>query len=96
MKFLLGVKSSSPAISAYRPKIQSEQVVVVPNGSPINFTPTLLRGSGTWTQTGKPSAATFNSSTGGLTGTLNTPGNYNVTFTCTNGNSEYYRRNRTP
>lgn len=77
------VEPSTPVVSA--PILDVPTAQLVAGEGAINFTPTVLQGTGiTFTASGLPSGASINSSTGAVTGTLSTLGHSVVEITATN------------
>lgn len=87
-----GTDSSTAAVltvtvsaAVVAPVVQADPSLIVANGAAINYTPTATAGTGiTWTAENLPTGASINSSTGQVTGTLSTNGQYHMKITATN------------
>ena len=79
-KAFIGWRATRPA-----PVLAAANSIIVENGQAIDYTPTATAGTAiTWTAENLPTGASINSSTGQVTGTLSTNGQYHMKITATN------------
>ena len=78
------------ASAVARPEMAQEPAIIVANGAAIDFTPTLLAGDDIeYSATNLPTGASINSSTGQVTGTLSTNGQWQMAITATDTTTNY-------
>ena len=84
------VPGGSGLSAVARPEMAQEPAIIVANGAAIDFTPTLVAGDNIeYSAANLPTGASINSSTGQVTGTLSTNGQWQMAITATDTTTNY-------